>query len=78
MDTSPGFLTVAELADLARVSQSFIRKEIARGGLPSVMFGTTHRIRRAVAEAFLRGGAVRSRRLRAEVTSEFRDAARVR
>jgi excisionase family DNA binding protein len=64
MDTSPDFWTVAELAEAARVSPSFIRKEISLGRVPSVMFGTAHRIPRDAAEAFLRGGSARVRRLK--------------
>ncbi|MDQ6703933.1 MAG: helix-turn-helix domain-containing protein [Pseudomonadota bacterium] len=80
MESSRDFWTIAELAAAARLSESFVRKAIAAGELPSVMFGTVHRIRERDAAAFLSAGARRLRRsqrkLHLEIADEFQAAGR--
>ena len=55
-ETSPRFLTVAEVAELCRVSRMTVYRWVHAGDLPAVRFGKSFRVPYAAAQEFLNGG----------------------
>ncbi len=52
------FLTVAEVAELVRVSRMTVYRLVQAGELPAVRVGKSYRVPEAAVDAFLRRGAV--------------------
>ena len=52
-NTAPRFLTVAEVAEMCRVSRMTVYRWVHAGELPAVRFGKSFRVPQAAAEAFM-------------------------
>lgn len=59
-NTSPHFLTVAEVADMCRVSRMTVYRWVHSGDLPAVRFGKSFRVPQAAAEEFVQRAAITS------------------
>ena len=53
---APKFLTVAEVAELARVSRMTVYRMVHSGDLPAVRVGKSYRVPQAAVEEMLTGG----------------------
>lgn len=53
---APKFLTVAEVAELARVSRMTVYRMVHAGDLPAVRVGKSYRVPQAAVEEMLSGG----------------------
>lgn len=54
---SPTFLTVAEVAELARVSRMTVYRMVHSGELPAIRVGKSYRVPQAAVDDLLSGGA---------------------
>ncbi|GAA4265564.1 helix-turn-helix domain-containing protein [Frondihabitans peucedani] len=54
--TDVRFLTVAEVADMMRVSKMTVYRMVHSGELPAIRFGRSFRVPDAAVQAVLRGG----------------------
>ncbi|MCI7304743.1 MULTISPECIES: helix-turn-helix domain-containing protein [Trueperella] len=54
--SEPQFVTVAEVADLARVSRMTVYRMIHSGELPAVRVGGSYRVPKSAVDALLSGG----------------------
>ncbi|WP_291378039.1 helix-turn-helix domain-containing protein [Demequina sp.] len=59
-NTSLRFLTVAEVADMCRVSRMTVYRWVHNGDLPAVRFGKSFRVPQAAAEEFVERAAITS------------------
>ena len=55
---SPHFLTVAEVADMCRVSRMTVYRWVHAGDLPAVRFGKSFRVPQEAATAFMERAAL--------------------
>lgn len=56
-DQAPRFLTVAEVAELARVSRMTVYRMVHAGELPAIRVGKSYRVPQSAVEELLSGGA---------------------
>lgn len=54
--SAPKFLTVAEVAELARVSRMTVYRMVHSGDLPAVRVGKSYRVPQAAVDHMLSGG----------------------
>ncbi|SED57211.1 helix-turn-helix domain-containing protein [Ruania alba] len=54
--TAPRFLTVAEVAEMARVSRMTVYRMVHSGELPAIRVGKSYRVPQAAVEEMLSGG----------------------
>ncbi|UFU02508.1 helix-turn-helix domain-containing protein [Ruania suaedae] len=54
-DGAPRFLTVAEVAEMARVSRMTVYRMVHSGELPAIRVGKSYRVPQAAAEEMLSG-----------------------
>ncbi|MBC7298130.1 MAG: helix-turn-helix domain-containing protein [Demequina sp.] len=59
-NTSPRFLTVAEVADMCRVSRMTVYRWVHNGDLPAVRFGKSFRVPEQAAAEFVQRAALTS------------------
>ncbi|MHA7276951.1 helix-turn-helix domain-containing protein [Arthrobacter sp. Hz1] len=52
------FLTVAEVADMMRVSKMTVYRLVHSGEMPAVRFGRSYRVPESAVEQFVKGAAV--------------------
>lgn len=57
-NTSPRFLTVAEVAEMCRVSRMTVYRWVHNGDLPAVRFGKSFRVPQEAAAAFVERAAI--------------------
>lgn len=55
--TTPQFFTVAEVAEITRVSRMTIYRMVNSGQLPAVRVGSSYRVPRSALDQLLAGGA---------------------
>ncbi|QOR70053.1 helix-turn-helix domain-containing protein [Ruania alkalisoli] len=55
-DGAPRFLTVAEVAEMARVSRMTVYRMVHSGELPAIRVGKSYRVPQAAVEEMLSGG----------------------
>lgn len=55
--SAPQFLTVAEVAEIARVSKMTVYRMVHSGDLPAVRFGSSYRVPRSALEQLLGASA---------------------
>ena len=59
-NTTPRFLTVAEVADMCRVSRMTVYRWVHNGDLPAVRFGKSFRVPQEAAALFVQRAAMTS------------------
>lgn len=59
-NTSPRFLTVAEVAEMCRVSRMTVYRWVHNGDLPAVRFGKSFRVPQEAAAEFVERAAMTS------------------
>ncbi len=55
MSSEPQFLTVAEVAEITRVSRMTVYRMVHSGELPAIRFGSSYRVPRSALDQLLTG-----------------------
>ncbi|EPD28610.1 excisionase family DNA binding domain-containing protein [Actinotignum schaalii FB123-CNA-2] len=63
MPSSPQFYTVAEVAELTRVSKMTVYRMVHAGDLPAVRVGSSYRVPASAVEALLSGNSAPQQRV---------------